>query len=213
MKWIAVYIMLLLQFCGYGQVYYTDLYNADVALQQNNFSKYNYWIQEAEKNYKENPNFCGNGQEAYYHHLTLLDAMYKDKTGKTTEAIRVLLPIAINRGLTGEDYSAISTLKTILLHKYKPAQIKQQITNALDSITISNYDIETYLMPLFGTMQRIYPMDAIEYYAYKRGIRPTQIPDSVRDSLSDDIASAKDAAPYMKAYIKDTYFYKTMIAD
>lgn len=213
MKWIAVYIILLLPFCGYGQVYYTDLDSAAAALKQNDFYKYHYWIQEAEKDYKNNPNFCGNGQEDYRHYVIRLDAIHKDKIGNTTEAIRALLPIALNRGMVCEDYNAITTLKTILLHRYKPAEIKQELINALNNIAVDTKDSTLYAITLFGITQKLRPMSALHYYAYKHKIKPEKVPDDITYSLPENIASATEALPYMKTYMKSTYFYKTMMAD
>lgn len=213
MKWIALYIILLLPFCGYGQVYYTDLDNAAAALKHNDFNKYHYWIQEAEKDYKNNPNFCGNGQEDYRHYVIRLDAIHKDKIGNTTEAIHALLPIALNRGMVCEDYIAITTLKTILLRRYKPAEIKQEVINALNKIAVDTNDNTRYAITLFGTTQKLYPMSALHYYAYKHRIKPEKVPDNIAYSLLGGIAPITEALPYMKTYIKDTYFYKAMMAD
>lgn len=213
MKWIAVYIILFLPYLVHGQVYYTDLDNAAAALKQNDFYKYHYWIQEAEKDYNKNPNWCGNGQEDYRHYVIRLDAMHKYKTGNTEEAIKLLLPIALNRGMVCEDYNAITTLKTILLHKYKPVEIKQEVINALNKITVDTSNNNVYAISLFGITQKLYPTSALHYYAYKHKMKPEKVPDDIAYSLPDNTVSATEALPYMIAYMKSTYFYKTMMAD
>ena len=218
MKWIAVYIILLLPFCGYGQVYYTDLDNAAAALKQNDFYKYHYWIQEAEKDYKKNPNWCGNGQEAYDDYVTLLDAVLKDKISNVDGAIQTLMPLAVNRGLMGENIYIIDTLKKIARHKYSNEQVKDEIKKAVDNIRPSLVLEESKLM--INILGKDYQLNALygeEYYFFKDKIDVYAFQDILPHNLITRLLTMPIPAYQQQAlvieYMKSTRFYKTMMAD
>jgi len=218
MKWIAVYIILLLPFCGYGQVYYTDLDNAAAALKQNDFYKYHYWIQEADKDYRKNPNWCGNGQEAYYDYVTLLDAVLKDKISNVDGAIETLMPLAVNRGLMGENIYIIDTLKKIARHKYSNEQVKDEIKKAVDNIRPSLVLEESKLMiNIFGKDYQLNALYGEEYYFLKDKIDGYAFQDLLPHNLIVLLLTMPIPAYQQQAlvieYMKSTRFYKTMMAD
>lgn len=218
MKWIAVYIMLLLPFCGYGQVYYTDLDSAAAALKQNDFYKYHYWIQEAEKEYEKYPPRSWNAVETYNDYITLLDATLKDKIGNVDNAIHTLMPLAVNRGLSGENYLAIDTLKRIALHKYSKEQIKAEIKKAVDNIRPSLILKESKLMiNIFGKAYNLNLLYGDEYYFLKYKIDGYSYQNTLPNNLVILLLTMPVPAYQQQAevieYMKSTYFYKTMMAD
>lgn len=218
MKWIAVYIILLLQYLVHGQVYNSDLYNAEAALKQNDFYKYHYWIQEAEKDYKKYPSRCGNAAEMYHDHVTLLDAMLKDKIGNVDDAIHTLMPLAVNRGLLGENRYAIDVLKSIAKHKYSNEQIKAEINKAVDNIRPSFVLHESKLMiNIFGRDYILNALYGLEYNYLKHKLNVYAYNDLLPYNLFDHLITMSIPAHEQQAvvieYMKSTYFYKTMMAD
>lgn len=218
MKWIAVYIILLLPFCGYGQVGYNDLGKAAAALKQNDFYQYHYWIQEAEKNHRKYPGWCGNAQEAYEDYVTLLDAMLKDKTGNVDGAIQTLMPLAVNRGLMGENIYIIDTLKNIAGHKYTKQQLKEDVKKAVDNIRPSLILKESKLMiNILGKDYQLNLLYGEEYYFLKDKIDGYSFQDILPNNLVVLLLTMPIPAYQQQAlvieYMKSTYFYKTMMAD